>query len=132
MKGQATCMQEVVDPLGLPEAAIAAVLPVLVMVVRLRLRELVLMVRERQIRTAGVDVHGLPQHLARHGRALYVPACTVQLAEGQGPAAHCQNVSGTATLRQPLRTRDDAFRRVRTSCVGHASVSIYGHEMARA
>ena len=67
MKGQATCMQEVVDPLGLPGNAPAAVAPVLMMVVRLRLRELILMVRERQIRPAGVDVHGLPQHLARHG-----------------------------------------------------------------
>ena len=67
MRGQATCMQEVVDPLGLPGNAPAAVAPVLIMVVCLRLRELILVVRERQIGAAGVDVHGLPQHLTGHG-----------------------------------------------------------------
>ena len=68
-------MQEVVDPLGLPGGAAAAVRPVLIVEVGLRLRQLVLVVRERQIRAARVDVHALPQHLTRHGRALYVPTC---------------------------------------------------------
>lgn len=54
-----TCMQEVVDPLGLPGAAAAAVFSVLVVVVGLSLRQLILMVRERQICPASVDVHRL-------------------------------------------------------------------------
>ena len=98
MRGQATCMQEVVDPLGLPGDASAAVAPVLIMIVGLRLRKLVLMVRKRQISAAGVDVHGLPQHLTGHGRALYMPACTVHTAEGQGPAAHYRHISDTCML----------------------------------
>lgn len=38
------------------------------------LRDLVLVMREDEIETAGVDVEGLAQELAAHGRALDVPA----------------------------------------------------------
>ena len=48
----------------------------LVVVEGFGLRQLVLMVRERQVCPARVDVHALPQHGARHGRALNVPPCT--------------------------------------------------------
>lgn len=71
-------MDEVIDPLGFPGVPPrAAVLPVLVMVIRLSLRHLILVVRERQVYPAAVDVYGLPQLLARHSRALNVPPCTL-------------------------------------------------------
>ena len=69
-------MQKVVDPLGFPEVApIAAVLPVLMVEVGLSLRQLILVVGERQVCPAGVDVHGLPSTWLAMGRALNVPPC---------------------------------------------------------
>jgi len=51
---------------------------------RLALRALVLVMREHQVSAAAMDVEGKPQVLARHGRALDVPART-PLAPGGIP-----------------------------------------------
>jgi hypothetical protein len=53
-------VQEVVDPLLVP-------------VVGLRLRQLVLVVRELEVEAPGVDVNGVPNQIAGHGGALNVP-----------------------------------------------------------
>jgi hypothetical protein len=53
-------VQKVVDPLLVP-------------VVGLRLRQLVLMVRELEVEAPGVDVDGVPNQIAGHGGACNVP-----------------------------------------------------------
>lgn len=64
-------MQEVVDPL----------LAATAVVVRLRLSQLIVMMREAQILTPAVDVYLLPNDSAGHGRALYVPPCQYMTPE---------------------------------------------------
>ena len=69
-----TRMQEIVNPRRLA----ATVGRVLVVEEGLRLRELVLMVRECQISSTRVDVQALAEDGTCHRAALYMPACAVR------------------------------------------------------
>ena len=59
------------------------------------LSQLVVMVREAQVLAPCVDVDAVPQHMVRHGRALYVPPCTLPLLRMQHVESLHHGVSNT-------------------------------------